>query len=80
MKNYGLHEMAVVNEELELIGIITIDDAIEIYHEESVDDFEKLSALPDTKTKGVIKSAAKRLPWLFLLLVLSMPIQLLQSL
>ncbi len=74
MKNYGLHEMAVVSEELELIGIITIDDAIEIYHEESVDDFEKLSALPDTKTKGVIKSAAKRLPWLFLLLVLSMPI------
>ncbi|OQC10832.1 MAG: Magnesium transporter MgtE [Tenericutes bacterium ADurb.Bin087] len=74
MKNYGLHEMAVVSGELHLIGILTIDDAIEIYHEESVDDFEKLSALPDTRTKGVIKSAAKRLPWLLLLLVLSMPI------
>lgn len=74
MKNYGLYEMAVLNEKFELIGVLTIDDAIEIYHEESLDDFEKLSALPDTKTKGLIKSAAKRLPWLILLLILSMPI------
>lgn len=74
MKNYGLYDMAVLNEKLELIGILTIDDAIDIYHEESVDDFEKLSALPDTRTKGLVKSAAKRLPWLLLLLVLSMPI------
>lgn len=74
MKNYGLYDMAVLNKKLELIGILTIDDAIEIYHEESVDDFEKLSALPDTRTKGLVKSAAKRLPWLLLLLVLSMPI------
>ncbi|MGI6710209.1 MAG: magnesium transporter [Bacilli bacterium] len=74
MKNYGLYEMAVLNKKFELIGVLTIDDAIEIYHEESLDDFEKLSALPDTKTKGLIKSAAKRLPWLILLLILSMPI------
>jgi len=74
MKNYGLYEMAVLNKKFELIGVLTIDDAIEIYHEESLDDFEKLSALPDTKTKGLVKSAAKRLPWLILLLILSMPI------
>ncbi len=74
MKNYGLYDMAVLNEELKLIGILTIDDAIDIYHEESVDDFEKLSALPDTRTKGLLKSAAKRLPWLLLLLFLSIPI------
>lgn len=79
MKNYGLYDMAVVNDKLELIGILTIDDAIEIYHEESVDDFEKLSALPDTSTKGLLISAAKRLPWLLLLLVLSMPIALATS-
>ncbi len=74
MKDYGTHEMAVVNEKLELIGILTIDDAIEIYDAESKDDFEKLSALPDTSTKGVFKAAARRLPWLILLLFLSMPV------
>lgn len=74
LKDYSLYEMPVLNKELELIGILTIDDAIDIYHEESVDDFEKLSALPDTKTKGIVKSALKRLPWLVLLLALSLPI------
>lgn len=74
MKDYGLYDMAVLNEKLQLIGILTIDDAIDIYHEEAVDDFEKLSALPDTSTKGLVKSAITRLPWLLLLLVLSMPI------
>jgi len=74
MKDYGLYDMAVVNEKLQLIGILTIDDAIDIYHEEAVDDFEKLSALPDTSTKGLLESAARRLPWLLLLLFLSMPI------
>lgn len=74
MKDYGLYDMAVVNDKLQLIGILTIDDAIDIYHEEAVDDFEKLSALPDTSTKGLLESATRRLPWLLLLLFLSMPI------
>src|SRR5690554_2838368 len=79
IKNYGLYEMAVVNEENILIGVLSIDDAIDIYHEEAVEDFEKFSLLGDTKNKSVFASAKKRLPWLLMLLILSVPIALLTS-
>lgn len=79
IKDYGLYEMAVVNSENQLIGVLTVDDAIDIYHEEAVEDFEKLAALPDTTTKGLFTTAIKRFPWLLLLLVLSVPIALATS-
>ena len=79
IQNYGLYEIAVLNSNKSLIGVLTVDDAIDIYHEEAIDDYEKLAALPDTKTKGLFKSALKRLPWLLLLLVLSIPIALATS-
>src|SRR5690554_8197270 len=79
IQNYGLYEIAVLNANNNLIGVLTVDDAIDIYHEEAIDDYEKLAALPDTKTKGLFKSAFKRLPWLLLLLVLSIPIALATS-
>ena len=79
IQNYGLYEIAVLNANNNLIGVLTVDDAIDIYHEEAIDDYEKLAALPDTKTKGLFKSALKRLPWLLLLLVLSIPIALATS-
>ena len=43
------------------------------YDAESKDDFEKLSALPDTSTKGIFKAAARRF-WLILPLFLSVPV------
>lgn len=79
IENYGLYEMAVVNSLGVLMGVISIDDAIEIYHDEVTEDFEKFALLPDTKTKGVFASAIKRVPWLVLLLVLSVPIALATS-
>lgn len=79
IKDYGLYEMAVVNEENILIGVLSIDDAIDIYHEEAIEDFEKFGILSDTKNKSIFASAIKRLPWLLLLLVLSIPIALLTS-
>lgn len=79
IQNYGSYEMPVLNKDNELIGVLTVDDAIEIFHEEAVDDFEKLMILPDSTTKGLFKTAVKRLPWLLLLLVLSVPIALATS-
>lgn len=79
IRDYGLYEMAVVNNDEILIGVLTMDDAIDIYHEEAVEDFEKLAALPNSKTKGLFKTALKRLPWLMLLLLLSIPIALTTS-
>lgn len=79
IQNYGLYAIAVLNRTFEIKGILTVDDAIEIYHEEALEDYEKLAALPDTQTKGFFKSAIKRLPWLLMLLVLSIPIALATS-
>ena len=79
IQDYRLYEMAVLNEEHKLIGVLTIDDAIEIYHKEAIEDFEKLAALPDTTEKSLFKAALSRLPWLLTLLVLLIPIALATS-
>lgn len=79
IQDYGLYEIAVLNSENKLIGVLTIDDAIEIYHQEAIEDFEKLAALPDTTQKGLFKTALLRLPWLLMLLVLLIPIALATS-
>ncbi len=57
MKDYALYELAVVSEDHTLIGVLSIDDAIDIYHEESTEDFEKFAMLPDTKTKNIFAAA-----------------------
>ncbi len=74
IKEYGLYEVPVLNNQHELVGLLTLDDALDVYHEETILDYEMLSALPDTTTKGFLASAVKRLPWLLLLLILSIPI------
>jgi magnesium transporter len=64
ISNYDLFEMPVVNKSHELLGMITFDDAIDLYQEEAQEDFERLAALPETLDQGVIKTAIHRLPWL----------------
>ena len=75
MNDYAALEMPVCNEAGELLGMIMMDDALETYYEEATEDYEKLSALPETEEEEhFFKSALKRLPWLAALLVLSIPI------
>ena len=69
MREYGLYEIAVCNELDEIVGIITLDDAIERYEEELNKDFANLSAISDIEEKSIIKSSLlHRLPWLVILL------------
>lgn len=70
----GIYEMPVLNEQNELVGMITFDDAIDAYEEEIIEDFQKLNMLSETSQTKPIYSALKRLPWLVLLMVLSLPI------
>jgi len=79
INNYGISEMPVCNEHNELLGMITLDDALDIYQEEAQEDFERLSALPETLDQGPIKTAIHRLPWLLILLLVSVPISLVTS-
>jgi magnesium transporter len=72
-KKYGLLSMPVVDKERRLVGIITVDDIVEIIEEEATEDFEKMAALrpsddPYLKT-SVFKHAKNRIVWLLILML-----------
>lgn len=80
MREYSEHDLAITNETGVLVGIITASDVLEELHAEAIEDFTKLSALPEIDFKqGIFKSAFKRLPWLLGLLVLSLVIALITA-
>ena len=73
-KRYDLTAMAVVNKENKIIGIITIDDVVDIIVEEATEDISLLNQVsnmedPYLKTP-VIKIVLKCLPWIAALMVL----------
>ncbi|HZJ89545.1 MAG TPA: magnesium transporter [Bacilli bacterium] len=75
MKNYEVFELPVVNADNILIGMLTLDDALDIALEGAEEDFQQFAALPtrDT-TRSIFKTALYRLPWLAVLMILSIPI------
>ncbi|MDL2292389.1 magnesium transporter [Acholeplasma sp. OttesenSCG-928-E16] len=80
IRNFGYFEMPVINNDGTLLGMITVDDALDIYHEEQVENYEKLALLPDQSIEETFtKTAFHRLPWLLILLVLTVPIALVTS-
>ncbi|ATP39133.1 magnesium transporter [Solibacillus sp. R5-41] len=74
MKDYNFLAIPVINDNLELQGIITVDDIIDVIDEEAEDDYSKLAGISDMDDidAGPIKAAGKRLPWLIILLFLGM--------
>jgi magnesium transporter len=70
----GIYEMPVLNDQNVLLGMITFDDAIDAYEEEIIEDFQKLTMLSEDSQTKPLMSAITRLPWLALLMVLSLPI------
>lgn len=76
MNRYGLLCIPVVDSEDRLVGIITVDDVMEVMEEEATEDFEKMAAMlpsekPYLKT-GVFQLARNRIPWLMILMLSSM--------
>ncbi len=74
-KKYDFTAMPVVDNENRLVGIITIDDIVDIMEEENTEDMEKMAAIvpsdkPYMKT-GVWETFQKRFPWQLLLMVSS---------
>lgn len=72
-KRYDLLALPVVDNENRLVGIITVDDAIDVLTEETTEDIEKMAAItpsdkPYLKT-GAFVIFAKRIPWLLLLMI-----------
>lgn len=69
MKDYNLLALPVVNYYDKLLGIITIDDIVDLIDEQAAEDYSRLAAAADLEiTDPAFKSAWKRLPWLILLL------------
>ncbi|GAA6392825.1 Magnesium transporter mgtE [uncultured Flavonifractor sp.] len=70
---YGLTALPVVDGEDRLVGIITVDDAMDVIEEETTEDFEKMAAiLPSDKPylrTGVFETWKSRIPWLMLLML-----------
>lgn len=72
-QKYDFTAMPVVDNEERLVGIITVDDVVDIMEEEATEDMEKMAALipsdkPYLKT-NVLETWRKRMPWLLLLMV-----------
>lgn len=72
-KKYDFTSMPVVDNENRLVGIITVDDIVDIMEEETTEDMEKMAAIvpsdkPYMKT-SVWETFKKRIPWLLLLMV-----------
>ncbi len=72
-QDYDYSTLPVVDSENRLVGIITIDDIVDIIEEEATEDMEKMAAImPTDKTymkTGVFETWKKRIPWLLLLMI-----------
>lgn len=73
---YDLLSMPVVDKEDRLVGIVTVDDIVDVMEQEATEDFEKMAAMtpsekPYLKT-SVFQLAKNRIVWLLVLMVSSM--------
>ena len=68
MERYDLVSLAVVNEARQLIGRVTIDDAIDVIREEAEEDYQRLSGITgdEEPTDSIVRITRGRLPWLLL--------------
>ena len=70
---YDLSAMPVVDEENRLVGIVTVDDVMDVMQEETTEDIEKMAAItpsdkPYLKT-DVVETYKSRIPWLLILMI-----------
>ena len=69
---YGFLAIPVVDSECRLVGIVTVDDAMDVIREETEEDFAKMAGMTPTETTYLKTSAVDflkaRLPWLLLLM------------
>ncbi len=73
LSKYDFLAMPIVDLEKRLVGIVTVDDAMDVIEEETTEDFEKMAAmLPSDKPylrTGVLATWKARLPWLMVLML-----------
>ena len=75
-KKYGFLAIPVVDKEHRLVGIITVDDILDVMEEEATEDIERMNGVIDWENsdKGYLdisvwQHVLNRLPWLVILMV-----------
>lgn len=76
LNRYNFLSLPVVDTEGRLVGIVTVDDAVDVMEQEATEDFEKMAAMapsekPYLKT-GVFDLARHRIVWLLVLMISGM--------
>ncbi len=73
VRKYDLLSIPVVDHEDRLVGIVTVDDIVDVIEEENTEDFEKMAAMLPSDDEylktSVLKLARNRLPWLLILMI-----------
>ena len=73
VRKYDLIAMPVVDTENRLVGIITVDDVVDVIEDENTEDFEKMAAMLPSETEYLKTSpwqlARNRIPWLLILMI-----------
>ncbi|HET7658351.1 MAG TPA: magnesium transporter [Bacillales bacterium] len=73
MRDYDFLALPVVDFQNHLLGIITVDDIVDVIDEEASEDYSKFAAMSDVEVnQNPFAAAKKRLPWLIILLFLGM--------
>ena len=75
-RHYDLTSIAVTDKENRLVGIITIDDIVDVITEENTEDIKKMAAIIPSDEEymdaGVMHLVAHRLPWLMIMMISAM--------
>ena len=73
LNKYDFLALPIVDTENRLVGIVTVDDAIDVLQEETTEDFEKMAGMaPSDKPylrTGVLETWKSRVPWLLVLML-----------
>ncbi len=73
VRKYDLLSIPVVDHEERLVGIITVDDIVDVIEEENTEDFEKMAAMLPSDDEylktSVFTMAKNRFPWLLILMI-----------
>ena len=76
MSKYDLLSLPVVDNEKRLVGIVTVDDAMDVMEQEATEDFEAMSGIhPSEKTylkTSVLEMSKNRIVWLMVLMISGM--------
>lgn len=74
IRDYNFLAVPVVDFQNHLLGIITVDDILDVIDEEASDDYSKFAAVANVQRSddSPLGAAKKRLPWLIILLFLGM--------